>query len=157
MIELVRDTSDAAQEEADPIALDYGLLPGIGLAPQCPAKESTAWLPTRVARLGFLLGCNYTAPMVATAMGITVHNAYRTARRFGLSFREGHRARKTSGTRRVSGAISQAAAKYGISIGELEDTLLSLIDADPCLLENILDGDLISGDPSQQRDRRAAA
>jgi hypothetical protein len=98
-------------------------------------RAGIKWTDERLARLGFLIGLGWFGDKVAADFGTTSENVYRQAKRFGLSFREAAWLRERDHFRK-------AAEKRGITLDELLMRLLAEIEADPVLIDNILDDDV---------------
>lgn len=106
------------------------------------------WTRERIARLGLLVGRGWSGQRIADDLGTSRSNVFRQAQRFGLSIR---------GARRLISfdVFISAGAKRGITAEQLVDRLLSEIEGDPVLIDNILD-DLDDGNGAQESASRAA-
>lgn len=99
--------------------------------------RKSRWTGERIDRLGFLIGLGWNAERIAKdpIIASTPNNVHRQAQRFGLSFL-GARVKP------AYTAFGIAAKKRGITEKMLIDKLLAEIDAEPNLIDNILDDDV---------------
>ena len=100
----------------------------------------TAWPVERVARLGFLVGQGWQAERIASdpAIATTTNNVNRQVQRFGLSLRAA-KAGILPLPEEHAAVFDGAASRRGKTRAQLVCQLLSMVAAEPVLIDNILD------------------